>query len=95
MSAESTLPELATQLGQLIRAGELKIAGKLLKKRLGFRTLMDVIPLDASLVKGSHGRVETQQDMRPVVITRRDLEDVSDEIPCQKVRDVILEHLFA
>ncbi len=32
-----------------------RIIGKLIKKKLGFRTLLDVIPLDASLVKGSHG----------------------------------------
>ncbi len=36
---------------------KLKIAATLLRKKLGFRTLMEVIPLDASLVKGSHGRV--------------------------------------
>ena len=29
-----------------------KVAGKLLKKKLGFRMLMDLIPLDATLVKG-------------------------------------------
>jgi predicted AlkP superfamily pyrophosphatase or phosphodiesterase len=34
---------------------KLKILWKLLKKQLGFRMLMDVIPLDATLVKGSHG----------------------------------------
>jgi predicted AlkP superfamily pyrophosphatase or phosphodiesterase len=34
---------------------KLKIAWRLLQKKLGFRMLMDVIPLDASLVKGSHG----------------------------------------
>jgi predicted AlkP superfamily pyrophosphatase or phosphodiesterase len=34
----------------------LKIAATLLRKKLGFRTLMNVIPLDAALVKGSHGR---------------------------------------
>lgn len=34
---------------------KMKIVGKLLRKKLGFRTLLDVIPLDASLVKGSHG----------------------------------------
>ncbi len=32
-----------------------KIAWRLLQKKLGFRMLMDVIPLDASLVRGSHG----------------------------------------
>ncbi len=35
----------------------LTIGLKLLKKKLGFRTLLDVIPTDASLIKGSHGRV--------------------------------------
>jgi predicted AlkP superfamily pyrophosphatase or phosphodiesterase len=34
---------------------KLRIAQRLLQKKLGFRMLMDVIPLDASLVKGSHG----------------------------------------
>ena len=33
----------------------MKIALKLLKRKLGFRNLLDVIPLDATLVKGSHG----------------------------------------
>ena len=46
-----------------------KIAKCLLQKKLGFRMLMDVIPLDASLVKGSHGcRPENHADW-PVVIT--------------------------
>jgi len=41
----------------------LKLGKKLLQKKLGFRTLMDVIPLDASLVKGSHGALpETADD---------------------------------
>jgi predicted AlkP superfamily pyrophosphatase or phosphodiesterase len=38
-----------------LAAPKLKIAGKLLKRKLGLRTLMDVIPLDATLVRGSHG----------------------------------------
>src|SRR5205807_946079 len=33
-----------------------RIAWRLLQKKLGFRMLMDVIPLDATFVKGSHGR---------------------------------------
>jgi predicted AlkP superfamily pyrophosphatase or phosphodiesterase len=32
-----------------------RIGWRLLQKKLGFRMLMDVIPLDAGLVKGSHG----------------------------------------
>jgi len=41
---------------------KLKIAATLLRKKLGFRTLMNVIPLDASLVKGSHGRMPAPAD---------------------------------
>lgn len=46
----------------------LKIAGFLLKKKIGLRGLMDVIPLDANLVKGSHGRDDVPADEQPVAI---------------------------
>jgi predicted AlkP superfamily pyrophosphatase or phosphodiesterase len=39
-----------------IRFPKMQIAKRLLKKKLGMRMLLDVVPLDASLVKGSHGR---------------------------------------
>ncbi len=51
-----------------LRMPKLRIAGFLLKKRLGLRGLLDVIPLDATLVKGSHGRDDVDEDERPVVI---------------------------
>lgn len=38
-----------------IRFPRAKVGAKLLGKKLGMRTLLDVIPLDASLVRGSHG----------------------------------------
>jgi hypothetical protein len=56
-------------LDPAIRFPTLKIVGKLLRKKLGFRMLMDVIPLDASLVKGSHGRIPENVDEHPVLIT--------------------------
>jgi predicted AlkP superfamily pyrophosphatase or phosphodiesterase len=49
-------------------APKLKIASRLLKKKLGFRMLMDVIPLDASLVKGSHGVVPGDPKDYPLLI---------------------------
>ncbi|MDB6059778.1 MAG: alkaline phosphatase family protein [Verrucomicrobiales bacterium] len=52
-----------------IPAIKLKILWRLMQKRLGFRMLMDVIPLDASLVKGSHGRNNRAVD-NPVLIAR-------------------------
>jgi hypothetical protein len=47
---------------------KLKIAGRLLQKKLGFRILMDVIPLDASLVKGSHGICPSSAKDYPLLI---------------------------
>lgn len=45
-----------------------KIAWFLAKKKLGFRGLLDVIPLDASLVRGSHGRIPESDMDWPVFI---------------------------
>ena len=47
---------------------KLKIAWFLLKKKLGLRGLLDVIPLDANLVKGSHGRDNVSNGEQPVLI---------------------------
>ncbi|MFG0329025.1 MAG: alkaline phosphatase family protein [Phycisphaerales bacterium] len=81
-------------LDPAIRFPKLAIGTRLLRKALGMRTLMDVIPLDATLVRGSHGRVDMPPSRRPLIITRRgDMLD-ADEIPCVAVRDVILAHLF-
>ena len=46
----------------------LRIVSTLLRRRLGFRALMDVIPLDASLVKGSHGACPRDPADWPVLI---------------------------
>jgi len=48
-----------------------KIAWRLLQKKLGFRMLMDVVPLDATLVKGSHGRRPERTEDFPVLISPR------------------------
>jgi predicted AlkP superfamily pyrophosphatase or phosphodiesterase len=67
-----------------IRNPQWKIASFLLKKKLGLRGLLDVIPLDASLVKGSHGRDEVAECEQPVIIgasgTVESPEDVYGEI---------------
>jgi predicted AlkP superfamily pyrophosphatase or phosphodiesterase len=50
---------------------KLKVAWRLLQKKLGLRMLMDVISLDAALVKGSHGRRPADRRDWPVLITER------------------------
>lgn len=47
---------------------KLRAGYKLLRKKLGFRYLMDVIPLNANLIRGSHGRVGTLPEYHPVLI---------------------------
>jgi hypothetical protein len=41
---------------------------RLIQKKLGFRTLFDVLSLDASLVRGSHGLPASQPGDRPLLI---------------------------
>jgi hypothetical protein len=50
---------------------KLSIAWRLLRKGLGFRMLMDLIPLDATLVRGSHGICPAQTKDYPVLISDR------------------------
>lgn len=47
---------------------KLKVAWRLARKFLGFRILMDLIPLDATLVKGSHGCIPKDPADHPVLI---------------------------
>lgn len=49
-----------------------RIAWKVLKKKLGFRMLMDVVPLNAGLIKGSHGRIHVADADKPVFISRQE-----------------------
>ncbi|MFG0326778.1 MAG: alkaline phosphatase family protein [Phycisphaerales bacterium JB037] len=80
-----------------IRFPKRAIASRLLRQRLGFRTLMDLIPLDASLVKGSHGRVEVEPRHRPILIGDGQLGAIGEPggtLPMTRVRDAILSRLF-
>jgi predicted AlkP superfamily pyrophosphatase or phosphodiesterase len=54
-----------------IPAVKLKIMWRLLQKKLGFRMLMDVIPLDARLVNGSHGCCPANAADYPLIVTER------------------------
>ena len=72
----------------------LSVIWRLLKKKLGFRTLMDVIPLDATLVKGSHGRVTDTDDDGPVFITSEPEFAPSEPVEATAVKDLILRHIF-
>jgi predicted AlkP superfamily pyrophosphatase or phosphodiesterase len=56
----------------------LKVIFKLLKKKLGFRTVLNIIPLKANLVKGSHGRIPENRADYPIFISN-DVNIISQE----------------
>jgi len=76
-----------------IRYPKLKVARRLARKLLGFRYYMDLIGLDASIVKGSHGRLPEESRMEtdaPVFLcSSRCVE--RDNIQATDVRDMILK----
>ena len=51
-----------------IRFKRFKALSKLIRKELGFRYLMDLIPLDAKMIRGSHGRIPESKMDWPVLI---------------------------
>lgn len=77
-----------------IRFPTLKAGWKLLQKNMGFRYLMDLIPLDASLVQGSHGHLTKDPQKGAMFATKRtDLISGRSEIEPTEVYDLILKHL--
>jgi predicted AlkP superfamily pyrophosphatase or phosphodiesterase len=73
---------------------KVSIGWRLLKKTLGFRTLMDVIPLDANLVRGSHGRPNQNGEEGPILISSRPELLPDGPLEATSVKRVILDHVF-
>jgi predicted AlkP superfamily pyrophosphatase or phosphodiesterase len=80
-------------LDPTITLPKLRVGWRLLKKQLGFRMLMDVIPLDATLVRGSHGRVTTPE-RGPLLISSAPSLLRDETLHATDIKDVILRHLF-
>ncbi|MDX5340379.1 MAG: alkaline phosphatase family protein [Cyclobacteriaceae bacterium] len=77
-------------LDPAIKIPILKIGSKVLKKMLGFRYLMDVIPLDATLVKGAHGRIPESDLDKPLLVGDSSILD-ADRIQPTAVFDLIIK----
>jgi hypothetical protein len=69
------------------------VGWKLARSKLGFRTLLDVIPVAPELVRGSHGRLTDDPKKGPVFISSEP-ELVPETIHATEVKDVILSHVF-
>jgi predicted AlkP superfamily pyrophosphatase or phosphodiesterase len=68
-----------------------RIALKLIAKKIGFRTLMDIIPLDASLVKGSHGRIQLEDKDKAIFIGHQ---VNSNALSPTEIKNTLLTQIF-
>ncbi|MEO6288300.1 MAG: nucleotide pyrophosphatase/phosphodiesterase family protein [Ginsengibacter sp.] len=77
---------------EMLMTSKLRAGYKLLRKKAGFRYVMDVIPLDATLIKGSHGRIGSPSEFHPVIITKNKLP--TGKINAVDIFDIIYEHVW-
>ncbi|MGN7990135.1 alkaline phosphatase family protein [Pedobacter sp. 22226] len=75
---------------EMFMTSKLRAGYKLLRKKAGFRYVMDVIPLDATLVKGSHGRTNVTDEYKPVLVTSK---PVGKTLHAPDIYEVIWESL--
>ncbi|MBQ4914537.1 alkaline phosphatase family protein [Maribacter sp. MMG018] len=71
-----------------------KVIGKLIKKKLGFRTVMDIIPLNANLIKGSHGRIPEDTEDYPIFISNMGHLVQKEKMEGIEVCDLIKNHVL-
>ena len=81
-------------LDPTLKAAKAKVGWTLLKRKAGLRALMDVIVLDATGVRGSHGRAAASADVGPLLMTDTPGLLGTDAIEATGVYDVILRQLF-
>jgi Type I phosphodiesterase / nucleotide pyrophosphatase len=62
---------------------------QLARKKLGFRALFDVVPLNPFLVRGSHGMPAIDRDNKPVLIGDGPPPEQAGAIPMTGVRDLL------
>lgn len=77
-----------------LRWPKLRIATRLLQKKLGFRMLMDVIGLDATLPRGSHGRVTDKAEEGPLFMTSDADCLPAGAVAATDVKALMLRHIF-
>jgi predicted AlkP superfamily pyrophosphatase or phosphodiesterase len=77
-----------------IRLPQLAISWRLARRALGFSTMMDIVPLDATLVKGSHGRVTDHAEDGPVFVSSENRLVPEGPVSASAVKQLILNHVF-
>jgi len=83
-------------LDPAIRFPALAIGSRLARRKVGMRTLMDVISLkDTQLVKGSHGRLTEDPNEGPLVISSRPDLLPEGAVAATDFKRLALDHVFA
>ncbi len=77
---------------EMFMTSKLRALYKLLRKKMGFRYVMDVIPLDATLIRGSHGRIGVDSEFCPVIITERNLQ--KNNVCASDVFEIIYDEIW-
>jgi predicted AlkP superfamily pyrophosphatase or phosphodiesterase len=73
-----------------------RIIGRLVRRKLGFRaTIMDFIPFDSSLVKGSHGRLPDKPEEGPVLISTNKKIALPETMAPTDVKNYLLNVMFS
>lgn len=72
----------------------LKVLWRLLQKKLGFRMLMDVIPLDANLVRGSHGRLPDTPEEGALIVLPKTIANEQQTIKMTDLKSLILDFFW-
>jgi len=68
---------------------------KLIKRKLGFRNLLDVISLNKSeIVRGSHGRITDDPNDGPLIISSRKDFLPKKSLAATEFKDFVLNHIF-
>ena len=82
-------------LDPAIRLPKLKVARRLIARKLGFRNLLDVTPLQpTSLVKGSHGLLTDGLDS-PLVISNTPELMPEGPVAATAFKGLVLDHVFS
>jgi predicted AlkP superfamily pyrophosphatase or phosphodiesterase len=80
-------------LDPTMRVPMAQVAFKLARSKLGFRTLLNVIPLDTTLVRGSHGRPTDEPGAGPLVISS-EANLLGEDLHATDFKQTVLSHVF-
>lgn len=77
------------------KGSKIRIAYKVLMRKLGSNTLLDVISGDASMVKGSHGRTPNMGAPSPIIIAPSHAKKMPQSLPAAAVKDLMIEWIIS